>query len=73
MPKKANVKEPNDLGPIYILPALGKLLEIILKSQIVEFFERHELFIHNQHGFGVKKSTAEDLIYLMNKISSGFE
>lgn len=71
--KKGDVGDMNNFRPIAVLPIFSKIVESILKSQIVEYFESNTLFYDSQFGFRSNLSTSNALIELSNLIYSSFE
>jgi hypothetical protein len=59
--------------PISIVPTIGKLIESVMKDQLVSFFEKNNLFSELQHGFRQKRSTVTAATDLISRIQSGFE
>ena len=81
--KKANVsvifkkgsKEPGNYRPVSLTCHVGKILEKIIKEDMVRFLEANNIFSDSQHGFRNKKSCLTNLLefvnYVSNKIDEG--
>ena len=54
--------------PISILPKLSKIIEKCLKSRLVHYFTRNNLFNSVQFGFLAEKSTQDAILHLTEKI-----
>jgi hypothetical protein len=61
---------PGNYRPISLLPALSKILEKILASQIQEHLEQNKLINNRQFGFRAGCSTEQLIFQLINKIKS---
>lgn len=57
-PKKGDLRRLDNLRPISILIILGKVLEKIVKLQVVHYFESNDLFYLYQFGFRKARSTS---------------
>ena len=58
IPKTSSLsKEARDLRPITQISLPGKLLERLVHSQLVLYFERNNILFDNQHGFRSEKLT----------------
>ena len=56
--------------PISILPKLSKIIEKCIKSRLVYYFTRNNLFNQVQFGFLSEKSTQDAMLHLTEKIYS---
>ena len=54
--------------PISILPKFSKIIEKCLKTRLVHYFTRNNLFNPTQFGFLAEKSTQDALLYVTKKI-----
>ena len=63
--KKGSKKSPGNYRPISLTCQGCKLLEKIIKEEIVEFLEKNGLFYNSQHGFRRSKSCLTNLIEFM--------
>lgn len=49
--KVNNTKKAEEFRPINVLPQYEKVLEKIVSKQVINYFEKNEIFIHEQFGF----------------------
>ena len=66
--KKDNPDIMSNYRPISILPKLSKIIEKCLKSRLVQYFTRNNLFNNVQFGFLAEKSTQDALLHITEKI-----
>ena len=66
--KKDNPDIMTNYRPISILPKLSKIIEKCLKTRLVHYFTRNNLFNHVQFGFLAGKSTQDAILHLTEKI-----
>lgn len=59
--------------PISLIPMLAKIMESIIKNQLVQFFEDSSLFTDDQHGFRKNRSTTTAVLKLVDKITNYFD
>ena len=60
---KAGDKQiPSNDRPISLLPHLSKILEKCIKTQLLNFFEKHNVFYPSQYGFRKKCSVIHALL-----------
>lgn len=71
--KKGSKEEPKNYRPISILPYISKILEKVMKQQIVYYFETNKLFHKSQYGYREKLSTAKAVQDLSTLILQNFE
>lgn len=71
--KKGDPDVKNNYRPISIIPVFAKVLESIMKEQLVEFFEGNMLLADCQHGFRKNRSTTSALLALTAQINDVFE
>ena len=75
IPKINTPEGYGDLRPISILPVLSKILEYIIKSQIVEHVEHNDILPYTQSGFRKGHSCATALLnvtdYILRATDSG--
>jgi hypothetical protein len=71
--KKGNPKSCTNYRPISILPILSKLLEKIINSQVLDYFENYSLKItaENQFGFRRKRGTSDAIRTLLDTFYDG--
>lgn len=71
--KKNNIDDPTNHRPISVIPYFAKIYELILKIQLLDYFETRNLFNSSQYGFRNKLSTTLAIDKLTTLINSGFE
>ena len=67
-----NPSLPGSYRPISLLPVIGKLLEGIMASRLVNYMVKHELFNKYQCGFKSKKSCFHQLLRLSEHVTKWF-
>lgn len=60
--KKGEVDDVSNYRPISLLPIISKILEKVIKNQIVEYLESYNLFNKTQFGFRTKLSTTDAIL-----------
>ena len=70
--KDGSKKQVNNYRPISILPVFSKIFEKVMKSRIISFFEKYDLFSPNQYGFRSKKSTTDAVLHFLDDIYTTF-
>ena len=60
----------NNYRPISILPAFSKILEKIMATKLLRYFDKYNLFYRHQYGFRPKHSTIHPIIQLLNQITN---
>jgi hypothetical protein len=70
MIQKKDVKSNNyaDYRPISLLSCVGKLAERVIKNRLYNFLESKNLIIKEQSGFRNKRGTADNLLFMTQKI-----
>ena len=72
--KKGNDREVcSSYRPILLLPALGKLLEKVIASRVVKFFDAYNLFSPHQFGFRAKFSCEYAVTDIYEKLLSNLD
>lgn len=69
--KRGERKELNNYRPISLLPIFSKIFEKLLKSQLLQFLERHGCLSGNQYGFRVGRSAEDALRVVVGDIHRG--
>lgn len=73
--KKGSRSEPGNYRPVSLTSYLGKIMEAILKENILSHIVQHSLINDSQHGFLPKKSCLTNLLqfleYVTNAINDG--
>ena len=70
--KKDNPDLMSNYRPISLLPKLSKIIEKCIKSRLVYYFTRNNLFNDVQFGFLTGKSTQDAIIHVTEKIYDNF-
>lgn len=73
LPKKTNPETFSDLRIISILPVASKIMEKLLYTQIINFFNENKLLPTCQNGFRLKFSTADALANITNEICDDYD
>lgn len=73
IPKKLDGNKAENYRPISILPAVSKILEMLLKNRIVAYFEKEKLFSGNQHGYRTGKSTITAMVDMVTHILESYD
>ena len=66
--KKGSKKEAGNYRPVSLTCHAGKILEKILKEEIVQYLESNNLIYDSQHGFRQKRSCLTNLLEFMEII-----
>ena len=66
--KKGDPSLFENYRPIYLLPAISKVLEKIIALQLSLYFEKNKLLFDNQYGFRPKHSTEHAALELIDRI-----
>ena len=62
---------PGSYRPILLLATVSKLTEKAAQSQILKFFEQHNLLNHNSHAYRAVHSTTTAMMQLTDQIAEG--
>ena len=69
IPKKDYKSDnPLEYRPISLLSCVGKIAERIVKNRLYYYLESNNLIINEQSGFRTKRGTADNLIFMTQKI-----
>jgi len=71
--KKGDPDETSSYRPIAVIPVIAKVLESVMKKQLVSFLERNDILDDAQHGFRKGRSTTTAMISLAELILDAFE
>ena len=71
--KKGDPEDPNNNRPISVLPILSKVVERIIKQQLMAHIELNKLLVDVQHGFRPYHSTSTCLLTLQDDIYRNLE
>jgi len=64
--KKGNVSDPSNYRPISLTSICCKIMETLVKNQVVDYLHAHKLISKEQHGFLSKKSVATQMLECVN-------
>lgn len=73
IPKVAKSTKPEDHRPINMLPLYEKVLETVVKEQLLDFINREEILLTEQSGFRKKHSCESALNLLLLKWKQAIE
>ena len=69
IPKKESSSPlPSDYRPISLTSCVGKFIERIVRNRLYKFLEEKKLIIKEQSGFRSKRGTADNLVFITQKI-----
>ena len=71
--KSGDVSEVDNYRPISVLPTLNKVFEKLIHSQLVDFFDYHNILSNQQFGFRKKHSTSHAINLLHEKLIQNVE
>lgn len=66
--KEGDRTDLNNYRPISLISNFSKIIEMIIKTQLVKFLEINNLLSENQFGFRQGKSTEDAILYLTSKV-----
>ena len=64
---------PGNYRPVSVLPLFDKVIEKIMKKQLVEYLERNKILCNEQFGFRKNKSTNMAIVDMLSKIYKSLE
>ena len=67
--KKGSKKEPANYRPVSLTSHVGKILEKIIKEELVKYLEENELLYNSQHGFRKKRSCLTNLLEFLEAVA----
>jgi len=68
--KKGSPEDKSNYRPVALLSVVSKILEMVIKDQLADYFEKNNLLPQGQHGFRKKRSTSSALFSVCGWISS---
>ena len=67
--KKGKRDKPENYRPVSLTSIVGKILESIIKDNLVEHLDRHRLIRNSQHGFTKSKSCLTNILSFMESVT----
>ena len=71
--KKGDKSKPSNYRPVSLASICCKVIEHILHSHIMKFFEQHHILSDSQHGFRKNRSCETQLILTINDLANGLD
>ena len=71
--KKGSTTDLSNYRPISLLFIFSKLLEKLMYTRLINFFEKNDVLFHGQFGFRANHSTTQALILITDKIQKAIE
>ena len=71
--KKGDKSKPSNYRPVSLTPICCKIVEHILHSHIMKFFEGHHILSDFQHGFRKNRSCEPQLILTINDLAKALD
>lgn len=71
--KKGTKSDPGNYRPVSLTCVTCKVLESIIRDEIVKFFEDYDLYANCQHGFRKNRSCMTQLLQVMEDFTKYFE
>ena len=59
--------EPGNYRPVSVLPIFDKILEKVMKKQLMKYLDDHKILNDNQFGFRKNKSTSMAVLQILQK------
>ena len=73
IPKSRNSSSLSNFRPISVLPIFSKVLERIVSNQMIDHFNKYDLFSQRQSGFRCGHSTHDVLLHVSNCFSGAID
>ncbi len=70
--KKGDQQRVSNYRPVSLTPVICKLLERVIRSQLLDYMLEKGIIPQNQHGFVPKKSTVTNLLESLNDWTCNF-
>ena len=71
--KKGAKDQPGNYRPVSLTSVCGKILESIIKDDVVEHLDRHGLITRTQHGFMRGRSCTSNLLSFLDKVTAAVD
>jgi hypothetical protein len=66
--KKGALNEIENYRPVSLVSTFSKILEKVVSIKLINFLEKHNMFIESQHGFRKGKSTSTALVNFLEDV-----
>jgi len=71
--KKGKRNSPENYRPVSLTSQICKLLELIIRDELVTYMELHHLIYNSQHGFRKGRSCLTNLLTFLDSVSSSID
>ena len=71
--KKGDKSQPANYRPVSLTSVCSKVLEHIIHSHLMNFFENNQILCDQQHGFGKHRSCESQLLTTVQDLASGLD
>ena len=65
--KKGDKKKPGNYRPVSLTSTLSKLMETIIRDEIINYLNTNSLFVDNQYGFRKGRSCESQLLDVLEE------
>ena len=70
---KKDKSKPVNYRPVSLMPICSKVLEHIIHSHLMNFFEKNQILCDQQHGFRKQRSCESQLLLRVQDLASGLD
>ena len=71
--KKGDKGNPENYRPVSLTSNIGKIMERIIKAELVTLLEKNQVIRNSQHGFRSKRSCLTNLLTFMEKVAEDLD
>ena len=71
--KKGDRGNPENYTPVSLTSNVGKIMERIIKAELVTLLEKNQSIRNSQHGFRSKRSCLTNLLTFMEKVAEDLD
>jgi hypothetical protein len=71
--KKGDKRLPSNFRPISLTSVVGKILESIIRDEIIKHLDKYSLIMDSQHGFRRNRSCLTNLLQFYNKLIEQYD
>ena len=71
--KKGDKSQPANYRPVSLISVCSKVLEHIIHSHLMNFFENNQILFDQQHGFRKHRSCESQLLITVQDLASGLD